>query len=133
FVAALEDGGMLREKAHERVMMVDRSGLVHRGRADLEGFKASFACDSAQLSDWNVRDGARISLVEAIDNARPTILIGTSAMPGFFDEACVRAMARHNERPLILPLSNPTSKAECTPRDALTWSDGRAVIATGSP
>jgi malic enzyme len=133
FVAALEDEGMSREEAHERVMMVDRSGLVHRGRRDLEGFKAEFACDSAQLSDWKVRDASRISLLEAIDHARPTLLIGTSAMPGFFDEACVRAMARHNARPVILPLSNPTSKAECTPRDALRWSDGRAVIATGSP
>ncbi len=133
FVTALMDEGMSSADAHARVMMVDRSGLVHRGRADLEGFKASFALDSARLADWNVRDPRRISLIEAIDHARPTILVGTSATPGFFDEACVRAMARHNARPVILPLSNPTSKAECTPADALRWSEGRALIATGSP
>jgi malate dehydrogenase (oxaloacetate-decarboxylating) len=133
FVTALMDEGLSAAEAHKRVMMVDRSGLVHRGRAELEGFKASFACESAQLGDWKVRDASRISLVEVIDNARPTILIGTSATPGFFDEACVRAMARHNARPLIFPLSNPTSKSECTPADALRWSDGRALIATGSP
>jgi len=133
FVAALMEEGLSTAEAHARVMMVDRSGLVHRGRTDLEGFKASFACDSAQLGAWKVRDASRISLVETIENARPTILVGASATPGFFDEASVRAMARHNARPLILPLSNPTSKAECTPADALRWSDGRALIATGSP
>jgi malate dehydrogenase (oxaloacetate-decarboxylating) len=113
--------------------MVDRTGLVHRGRADLEGFKAGFACGSEELRTWKIRDPARISLLETIEHARPTILVGTSATPGFFDEACVRAMLRHHERPVILPLSNPTSRCECTPEDALRWSDGRALVATGSP
>jgi malate dehydrogenase (oxaloacetate-decarboxylating) len=133
FVAALTDEGMSKAEAHRRVFMVDRSGLVHSGRPDLEGFKASFARPTAELGDWKVRDRGRISLLETIDNARPTILVGTSATPGFFDESCVRAMARHQERPIILPLSNPTSKCECTPKDALRWSDGRALVATGSP
>ncbi len=133
FVTALIDEGMSNAEAHRRVLMVDRSGLVHCGRADLEGFKASFACDSALLGDWKIRDQKHVSLLETIENARPTILVGTSAQPGFFDEACVRAMARHNPRPVIFPLSNPTSKAECSPADALRWSEGRALVATGSP
>ena len=133
FVAALVDEGMAQAEARRRVFMVDRSGLVHKGRADLEGFKAQLACDSALLGDWRIENRSRISLLETIENARPTILVGTSATAGFFDEASIRAMARHNARPVIFPLSNPTSKAECTPADALRWSDGRALVATGSP
>jgi malate dehydrogenase (oxaloacetate-decarboxylating) len=133
FVAALVDDGMPSVEARRRVLMVDRSGLVLRNRAKLEGFKAAFAREPAEVSDWRARDPGHISLVETIDNARPTMLIGTSASPGLFDEAVVRAMARHNPRPVIFPLSNPTSKAECTPADALRWSDGRALIASGSP
>jgi malate dehydrogenase (oxaloacetate-decarboxylating) len=133
FVTALMNEGMSRAEAHARVWMVDRSGLVQSGRADLETFKASFARPSAELSGWKVRDPNRISLLETIENARPTILVGTSAAPGFFDESCVRAMARHNARPMIFPLSNPTPKCECTAEDALNWSDGRALVASGSP
>ena len=133
FVAALVDEGLSEAEARRRVWMVDRSGLVHQGRRDLEAFKASFARAAAELDGWKVSDRGRIGLLETIENGKPTILVGTSATSGFFDEPCVRAMARHNERPVILPLSNPTSKAECTPQDALRWSDGRAVVATGSP
>ena len=133
FVAALMDEGLSRDDAHARVWMVDRSGLVHRGRASLEGFKAHFARATAELCDWKTQDTARISLLETIDHARPTILVGTSATPGLFDEHCVRALLRHHARPVILPLSNPTSKCECTPEDVLRWSDGRAIVATGSP
>jgi malate dehydrogenase (oxaloacetate-decarboxylating) len=133
FTAALVDEGLDKKAAHERVFMVDRSGLVVEGRPGLEGFKADFARGSGETADWQVRDRARISLLEAITNIRPTMLVGTSATPGFFDEAVVRAMAAVNARPVIFPLSNPTSKAECTPADALCWSSGRAIVATGSP
>jgi malate dehydrogenase (oxaloacetate-decarboxylating) len=133
FTAALVDDGLDRKAAQERVFMVDRSGLVVEGRPGLEGFKADFARGSGETADWQVRDRARISLLEAITNIRPTMLVGTSATPGFFDEAVVRAMAAVNARPVIFPLSNPTSKAECTPADALRWSAGRAIVATGSP
>ena len=133
FVSALMDKGLSRADAHRRVYMVDSQGLVVADRPKLEGFKRDFARDPAEIDDWKVSDRGRIPLVEAIDNCRPTLLVGTSATPGFFSEAIVRAMGRHNERPVIFPLSNPTSKAECTPQDALAWTEGRAVVATGSP
>lgn len=133
FVAALVEQGLEPKAAHERVFMVDRSGLVVKSRPNLEGFKAEFARGDGEIADWQVVDRARISLEEAIANIRPTMLVGTSATAGFFTERAVRAMAEGCARPVIFPLSNPTSKAECTPADALAWTGGRAIVATGSP
>ncbi len=133
FVAALVDEGLPIAQARQRVYMVDRHGLVLADRAGLEGFKAAFARPAAEIERWSCRDRGNVSLLETIENARPTILVGVSAQPGFFDEAIVRAMGRHNDRPVIFPLSNPTSRAECSPADALRWTDGRALVATGSP
>ncbi len=133
YALALTEEGASAEEARARVAMTDSSGLVVRGRAGLEGFKAHFAREPAELAGWRVRDRAHVTLPEIVENFRPTILVGTSTTPGLFDESVVRAMSRHNERPIVLPLSNPTSKAECTPHDALLWSDGRAIVATGSP
>jgi malic enzyme len=133
FALALTEAGASVEEARARVSMTDSGGLVVRGRAGLEGFKAQFAREPADLAGWRVRDRAHMTLAEIVENFRPTILVGTSTTPGLFDESVVRAMSRHNDRPIVLPLSNPTSKAECTPMDALRWSDGRAIVATGSP
>jgi malic enzyme len=133
FVAALMEDGLDEQAAKSRVYMTDRTGLVVRGRSGLEEFKAEYARSPEEIADWRVRDRGSIMLEEAIENARPTMLVGTSAMPGIFNEAVVRAMAKHNARPAIFPLSNPTSKSECTAADALMWSEGRALVATGSP
>jgi malic enzyme len=133
FVAALVEEGMDAREARSRVFMTDRHGLVVRGRAGLEEFKAEYARSPEETAHWRCRDRALITLEETVENARPTLSAGTSAMPGIFTEAVVRAMARHNERPVIFPLSNPTTKAECTAADALLWSDGRALVASGSP
>ncbi len=133
YVAALVDEGLDDKEARKRIWMVDRTGLVVEGRPGLEGFKRAFARPAEEISDWSASDRDAITLLEAVNGVRPTMLIGTSATPSLFSEAVVRAMAEHCERPVIFPLSNPTSKAECTPADALRWTEGRALVATGSP
>lgn len=133
FVSALVEEGIPVEEARKRIWTCDTKGLAVSDRAGLEGFKKEFARERAELAGWKVADAGRISLEETIENARPTILIGVSATPGTFSEAIVRKMAEMNERPLVFPLSNPTSKSECTAEEAVRWSDGRAIVATGSP
>ncbi|MFN8011048.1 MAG: NAD-dependent malic enzyme [Holophagaceae bacterium] len=133
FVSALVDEGVSVEEARKRIWTVDTKGLAVSDRPGLEGFKKEFARDRAELAGWKVADPSRITLEETLDHAKPTILIGVSATPGTFSEAVVRKMAAFNQRPLIFPLSNPTSKAECTAEQAIAWSDGRAIVATGSP
>jgi malic enzyme len=131
--AAFRDAGLAAEEARARISMVDSRGLVTRDREGLEPFKAAFARTSAEVAGYACRDRSRISLVEAIANVRPTILLGISGAAGLFNEEVVRAMAAVNERPVIFPLSNPTSKSECTAEQAIRWSDGRAIVASGSP
>lgn len=133
FVAALREEGLSEVEAQRRVWMVDRRGLVVEDRPGLQDFKRTFARSRDELVGGAFRDPASISLFEAVAHVRPTILLGTSATPGLFTEQIVRTMAAHVRRPVIFPLSNPTEKAECTPQDALRWTDGRALIATGSP
>ncbi len=132
-VAALCADGLSREEARGRLYTVDSRGLVTQARAGLEAFKATYARTVAEVESFACQDRARITLEETITNARPTILVGTSGTPGLFSEAVVRAMAAVNERPVVFPLSNPTSKSECTAEQAIQWSDGRAIVATGSP
>jgi malate dehydrogenase (oxaloacetate-decarboxylating) len=132
-VAGMLEDGLSREEAQSRIYTVDRSGLVVDDRPGLDWFKREYAHVRDEVAGWDVRDPAHITLEEAIEHAQPTILVGTSTTPGLFTESIVRLMARINERPVILPLSNPTSKSECTARDAIVWSDGRAIVATGSP
>jgi len=132
-VAAFVEDGLSREQAQQRIWTTDRHGLVFLGRPGLEAFKAHYARSAEDVAGYKVENRSQITLLETIANARPTMLIGTSATPGIFDEAVVREMCRCNERPIIFPLSNPTSKTECAPEDAIRWSDGRAILATGSP
>ncbi len=133
FVSALVEDGLSAREARGRVWTCDTKGLVLSDRPGLEDFKALYARDREETNAWAVVDRGRITLEETIANARPTILIGVSATPGNFTESIVRLMAKLNERPLVFPLSNPTSKSECTAGDAIRWSDGRAIVATGSP
>ncbi len=128
FVAALVDEGVTREDARRAIWTVDTRGLVLNDRPGLEDFKAMFARDPSEVSSWK-----STALQEVVANVKPTILIGVSATPGTFTESVVRLMAEVNERPMIFPLSNPTSKSECTAEEAVRWSDGRAIVASGSP
>jgi malic enzyme len=132
-VTALRDGGLSSEEARQRISTVDSRGLVTQGRAELEDFKAGYARPIDEVATWACRDPGHITLEETIRHIKPTILIGTSGTASLFSEAVVRAMADVNDRPIVFPLSNPTSKSECTAEEAIRWSNGRAIVATGSP
>ncbi|MGD2152070.1 MAG: NAD-dependent malic enzyme [Gemmatimonadales bacterium] len=132
-VSAMQEEGLSLEEARKRIWTVDSRGLVTKAREGLEDFKATYARDVAELEGYRCQDPSRVTLAETVAGAKPTILIGTSGTPGMFTEPVVQAMAGLNERPMIFPLSNPTSKSECTAEQAIRWSDGRAIVATGSP
>jgi malate dehydrogenase (oxaloacetate-decarboxylating) len=126
-VAAMMLEGATAAQAKNNLYLVDSQGLVHDGRQELEPFKREYARSRAALPNDVV------SLLDTVKLARPTILIGIAAQANAFDEAVVREMSAHTQRPIILPLSNPTSKCEALPADLIRWTDGRALIATGSP
>ena len=129
----LVDEGLPVDQARRRLWALDRPGLLLQGMEGLTPAQASLARDPPESAAW-VRDGqGRIDLLTVIEQVKPTVLIGTSTVAGAFNRPLVEAMARHCERPLILPLSNPTHLAEATPADLLTWTDGRALVASGSP
>jgi malic enzyme len=132
-VTAMEEEGLSTLEARRRIWMVDSQGLVTRARLRLEDFKEDFARPVEDLGAFDVPDRGRISLEEAVAQVVPSILLGTSGTPGTFTEAMVGRMAAAHNRPVVFPLSNPTSKSECTPADAFRWSNGRAIVATGSP
>jgi malate dehydrogenase (oxaloacetate-decarboxylating) len=95
--------------------------------------KQRYAQAAGLLADWKISRREAITLDEVVRNVRPGVLIGTSAQPGAFSEVIVREMARHVDRPIIFPLSNPTSKSEAVPGNLLAWTRGRGLVATGSP
>ena len=132
-VAAMVVEGTAELAARAKLWLVDSQGLVLTGRTKVEPFKQKYAHAIEETRNWKVDDPSQLNFGDVIKNVQPTILIGTSAQPGAFTEEIVREMAKHVERPVIFPLSNPTSKSEATPSDLLDWTEGRAVIATGSP
>jgi malic enzyme len=130
---ALLDEGLTEAQVRQRQIFIDSGGLVWEGRADLETHKREVALRPDELAAVGLSSPPPDSLEQIILAVRPTVLIGTTGQPGDFTPAAIRAMADHCQRPLIFPLSNPTSQAECTPSEALQHSDGRALVATGSP
>jgi len=133
FAVALRETGLSHTEARMRICTVDRRGLVAQARPDLEDFKAAYARPIEEVATYECRDRGHITLEETVLNFRPTILIGTSGATGLFTETVVRTMAALNDRPIVFPLSNPTSKSECSAEQAIRWSDGRAIVATGGP
>lgn len=130
--AAIEEGAD-PATAREHFYVVDRFGLVHDGMENLYPFQQKLARTQSDLAQIPHETAGRVSLLETVRAVKPTILIGVSGQPGLFTEEVVREMAKHAERPIIFPLSNPTSRAEANPADLLAWTDGRAIIGTGSP
>jgi malate dehydrogenase (oxaloacetate-decarboxylating) len=133
-VAWAIEQGMIREgltpaQARARVFVLDSKGLLVEGRA-MEGYKRAFAQPRERIADWGA---AAPDLATTVAKARATVLLGLSGQPGSFTEAMVRGMCEHVERPVVFPLSNPTTSCEASPADVLAWSRGRAIVATGSP
>ncbi len=133
---ALVADGLDAASAKRAIVTVDTKGLVFADRDQLDEDKREFALTSAELTSYGFTGLApanRVDLVAVIAGVQPTVLIGTSGVPGAFTEAAIREMAAHTERPVVFPLSNPTAKTEAIPADILAWTEGRALIATGSP
>jgi len=130
---AMTEAGLSEAEARTRFYLVDRDGLLLEGMNGLQPFQTPFAQKRAALANWTLATPERIGLGDVIVNAHPTVLIGTSGQPHAFHEAALRAMGDRVRRPVIFPLSNPTERAEATPHDILEWTEGRAVIGTGSP
>jgi malate dehydrogenase (oxaloacetate-decarboxylating) len=133
-VARAIEQGMIREgatqaEARSRVFVLDSRGLLVEGRA-MEAYKKPLATPRDRVADWG---GGPFDLATTIAKARATVLLGLSGVPGSFTEAMVRSLCEHVDRPVVFPLSNPTSSCEATPADVLAWSSGRAIVATGSP
>jgi malate dehydrogenase (oxaloacetate-decarboxylating) len=125
--------GVPPEEAGRRFYALGRHGLLTDDRADrLYDFQLPYAHPAGEVAGWSA-GGDGIRLAEVVANVRPTMLIGTSTQTGAFTEAIVRDMAAHVERPIIMPLSNPTSRAEALPEDLIRWTGGQALVATGSP
>ncbi|HHK5533115.1 TPA: oxaloacetate-decarboxylating malate dehydrogenase [Bacillus mobilis] len=123
--------GVSEEESYKRFWCIDRNGLVTDDMEDLLDFQMPYARKEAEVSEWKQNDV--IGLAEVVKHVKPTILIGTSTVAGAFKEEIIKEMASHVERPIILPMSNPTPLAEAKPVDLIEWTEGRALVATGSP
>jgi malate dehydrogenase (oxaloacetate-decarboxylating) len=130
---AIVESGYSQEEACRRIWLIDRPGLLTDDMDDLRDYHRPYARPAAEVRDLERDPEGGISLLEAVRHVRPTILVGTSTVQGAFTEQVVREMHQHVERPFILPMSNPTSLAEAVPADLLHWTDGQALIVTGSP
>jgi len=131
--AAMVDEGLSEQEARSHFWFVDRDGLLHTGRTDLSSEQAVYAQPQDRLSGWPRTSGGHVGLADLIGKIDATLLIGLSTVGGAFSEPVVREMARKVQRPIIFPLSNPTIKSEAKPEDLIRWTDGRALVATGSP
>jgi len=131
-IAQMQREGLSESAARENVYMVDRFGLLTDNMPNLLSFQTKLAQKRDQLSRWDTTSEA-LSLLDVVRNVKPDILIGVSGQTGLFTEEVIREMHKHCPRPIVMPLSNPTSRVEATPQDIITWTEGQALVATGSP
>ena len=129
---AMTEDGLSAQEAADRIYLLDRPGLLTSDMSDLYDYQQPYAKDPAAVADWRAADGT-LGLQEVVDHLHPTMLVGTSGVTGAFGEKVIRSMHEHCARPIILPMSNPTVLAEQTPTNLLEWTDGAALVATGSP
>ena len=131
-IAQMVAEGLSDAEARARVFMVDRFGLITENQPNLLDFQRKLAQKADVISDWaNIEDV--ISLLDVVKNAKPTVLIGVSGQPGLFTQEVIEALNANCERPIVMPLSNPTSRVEAVPSDIIQWTNGQALSATGSP
>jgi len=132
-LSAMKNAGLSEGEARRRLYAVDKDGLLVEGMPEIRPAQEPFAQPRSAIATWKLEDNDHISLLDVVRNAKPTTLIGVSGQTGAFTEEVIRAMAASVERPVIFPLSNPTSRSEATPADLLSWTEGHALIGTGSP
>jgi len=131
--AAMRQSGATDREIERAIAAFDSQGLLHAEREIKEPFKREFALSKDSLEHYGLAQSPNADPVEMIRAFKPTILVGATGQPGVFTQEMIEEMAKHVDRPVVLPLSNPTSKSECTPKDALEWTGGQALVATGSP
>ncbi|MGB6545346.1 MAG: NAD-dependent malic enzyme [Candidatus Acidiferrales bacterium] len=132
-VTAMKDAGLSDEQAHNVFYAIDRDGLLVEGTKDIRADQQDFVRKKPDVAEWKLAGKDEIGLIDVVRNVKATVLIGVSGQPGAFSEEAIREMANNVERPAIFPLSNPTSRSEATPQQLIEWTDGRALIGTGSP
>lgn len=133
-VSAMCRIGLSEKEAYARFWLLDKNGLLVEGDKNLLPFQKPYARQTAEINSWNRNDiTTSVGLLDVINHAKPTILIGASTVGNAFNEEIIKTMASLVEKPIIMPLSNPTSKSEAKPEDIIKWTEGRAIIATGSP
>ncbi len=128
----MQDAGLSPAEARNHFYGIDRYGLITENTKDLRPEQGVYARKEQEVQSWRQPNG-EITLLDVVRNAKPSVLIGVSGQAGAFAEQTVREMAKYTARPVIFPLSNPTSRSEATPQDLLNWTEGRALIGTGSP
>ncbi|OGT50226.1 MAG: NAD-dependent malic enzyme [Gammaproteobacteria bacterium RIFCSPHIGHO2_12_FULL_38_11] len=133
FCQAMMADGLSETDARKNFWLVDRQGLLLKNTAELADFQEPYARDPKEIENWKVENKSNITLTEVIKNINPTILVGCSTVQGAFTKEIVQSMAANCERPIILPLSNPTNHCEATAEDLMNWTDGKVLMALGSP
>ncbi|SFD20333.1 NAD-dependent malic enzyme [Pseudoalteromonas denitrificans] len=131
-ISQMKSEGITEEQARSQIFMVDRFGLLSEGMTGLRDFQAALIQNKEALKNWSF-SGEFASLLDVMHCAKPDILIGVSGQPGLFTEQVIRSMHQGSDRPIIFPLSNPSKQVEATPQDVITWTQGQAIVATGSP
>jgi malic enzyme len=131
--AQMRREGASEAEARAATVTLDSRGLVYEGRVPLDDDKRESAIGPEEMRRYGFEAGKSYNLEEVVARVKPTILVGTAGTPRAFTEGAIREMAKHVARPLVFPLSNPTSSSEAVPADVIAWTDGRAVVATGSP
>ncbi|HCE2177415.1 TPA: NAD-dependent malic enzyme [Vibrio parahaemolyticus] len=131
-IAQMVSEGISDEKARSQVYMVDRWGLLQEGMPNLLDFQQRLVQKHSNTKEWE-NEGNGFSLLDVMRNAKPTVLIGVSGAPGLFSQEVIEEMHKHCKRPIVFPLSNPTNRVEATPNDIIRWTNGEALVATGSP